>query len=1184
MNHLIKHLENDREFEKLTLEINERKYSQSLVSGLEGAAKDFFLAGVHEHTGFKNILVVTPDTESAERSYRNLLSFLPEERLCLLQPRDMILAEELIAQSREIREQRFRTLEKLYGGKKVVLVAPVSALMQKMMPARDWNKLVINLRTGQTYHRDDLIKNVVAVGYERSSLIENRGQLSVRGALVDIFPVGRAHPLRIEFFDDQVESIRVFDHESQRSLTSLESVDILPAAEVVMDRDVHDRGLKKIKETLVETKGKLEKRNLHDTARKLENKVNKHLQSLHHRVLNEGLFGYFSYFYGRGSSWLDYLEDNSLVVMDDAPRVKENSEFYSKSWKEFQTNLLLQGEALIGEADLYWELDELIPPAGFSCVYFNLFPSREQEARMETSYRFTSRETTSYYGQWDLLAEEIKDFIEKNYRVLLLVSNAERAHLLEEELRERGVEVVVDAGEEGASAAFTGIPPVVIKGELTQGFELPGAGMVIITEKDILPPRKVKKTIRKQKSDDGMKIKHFSDLKEGDFVVHQQHGIGEYLGIKTLEVNGNKKDYLDVRYAGGDKLYIPVEQIDLIQKYIGVEGKRPRIHRLGSGEWQRTRRKVEKSVEELAQELLSLYQARKNMPGYAFSSDHPWQSEFEAMFPYEETPDQLKAIEDVKRDLEKSYPMDRLICGDVGYGKTEVAMRAAFKVVMEGKQVALLVPTTILAHQHYRNFQERFASFPVNIGLLSRFLSRKEQNQAIKGLKKGTVDIVIGTHRLLSQDVGFSDLGLLVIDEEHRFGVRHKEKLKQMRLDVDVLTMTATPIPRTLHMSLAGTRDLSIIETPPENRYPVQTYVAEYSDQLIKDAVSREISRGGQVYFVYNRVKDIEKWGQKVKELAPEARVAVAHGQMAEASLERLMTGFLDQEYDVLVSTTIIEAGLDISNVNTIVIVNADRFGLAQLYQLRGRVGRTDRYAYAYLTYMPEKILREDAEKRLQAIKEFAELGSGFKIALRDLEIRGAGNILGAQQHGFIVSVGFDLYCKMLEEAVQKVKGEEEKETREVDPHLDLSVSAFIPSNYIHEQGQKINIYQRVRETEEVAEVQELEKELRDRFGPLPEEVENLMKLARVRVLARNLRVNSIQQGNGKIDILFRQDHFLKGGELQQLGAGFAGKIKCSSGSSLNIKIKIQEAREVISEVETVLLFLYELAGKRSST
>ncbi len=656
--------------------------------------------------------------------------------------------------------------------------------------------------------------------------------------------------------------------------------------------------------------------------------------------------------------------------------------------------------------------------------------------------------------------------------------------------------------------------------------------------------------------------------------MHEQHGIGQYQGLHTLEVGGIKRDYLHLKYRGTDKLYLPIDQVGLIQKYSGGDGPAPRLHSLGGAEWQRLKTKVNRSVEELAGELLALYAARQAVQGFAFSQDHPWQQEFESNFPFEETPDQIKAIADVKADLEASFPMDRLICGDVGYGKTEVAMRAAFKVIMEGKQVAVLVPTTVLAQQHFRTFRERFEGFPVNIAQLSRFVSPAEQKKTIEDVARGKIDLVIGTHRLLSRDVHFHDLGLLVVDEEQRFGVKQKEKMKQMRLEVDTLAMTATPIPRTLHLSLAGARDLSIIDTPPEDRYPVQTYVVEYSENLVREAVQRELNRKGQVFIVYNRVNRINSFAEKIEKLFPGVEIAVGHGQMPERRLEQVMIGFQEKQYQVLISSTIIESGLDIPNVNTLIVCEADRFGLAQLYQIRGRVGRSNRLAYAYLTYRKDKIISETARKRLRAIREFTELGSGFKIALRDLEIRGAGNILGAEQHGFIAQVGFDLYVKLLDQAVAELKNEKREEKPVVK--IELEANAFIPSSYINAQDQKIDLYQRIYRSSTAGELQDLEAEMTDRYATPPQPVRTLLKIAGLRVAAASLKISQIRQVHGSLVVQFSASSPVDADLISQIDFLPEGcQLKISSAEPLIMKIR--SLSDDLPELDQVHAFLEEI-------
>ena len=700
----------------------------------------------------------------------------------------------------------------------------------------------------------------------------------------------------------------------------------------------------------------------------------------------------------------------------------------------------------------------------------------------------------------------------------------------------------------------------IIPGRLENGFVMPALKLAVLVDKEILPGYRKKRRWAAPKSKNA--LRDFQELKMGDLVVHEQHGIGRYMGIRTMDVDGVTRDYLYIKYAKEDKLYLPVEQIDILQRYVGGEGHPPKVSSLGGQKWARVKSRVRASVQELARDLLSLYAAREAVKGYAFLPDQPWQQEFEERFPYEETPDQLRAIEEVKADMEKERPMDRLLCGDVGYGKTEVALRAAFKAVIDGKQVAFLVPTTILAQQHYENFLERFKGFPMKVELLSRFRSPREQKRVIGELKAGVADIVIGTHRLLSRDIGFKDLGLLIIDEEHRFGVRHKEKLKMLRQEVDVLSMTATPIPRTMHMAISGARDLSVIDTPPENRYPVQTYVVEYSQNLIKEALQRELNRGGQVYFIYNRIQTIEKWAAKLQEMVPGARIVAAHGQMPEQKLAEVMHKFLVGEYDILVSTTIVEAGLDIPNVNTMVVYDADYFGLAQLYQLRGRVGRSNRLAYCYLTYRKDKVMSGDAVKRLQAIKEFTELGSGFKIALRDLEIRGAGNILGPEQHGSMIAVGYELYCRLLQQAIETMKGKNIPVQQKAEPRIDLKISAYLPSSYVVNQQQKIELYRRIAALEKKEDLQDMAAELKDRYGHLQPPVENLLLVMRLRQLAREKEVEAIEQQKGVTVIKFLKEKHFQSEQLWQVVNKNRRYLSLLSGKGVTLKVRASQEGE----------------------
>ncbi|MFL6517302.1 MAG: transcription-repair coupling factor, partial [Bacillus sp. (in: firmicutes)] len=769
------------------------------------------------------------------------------------------------------------------------------------------------------------------------------------------------------------------------------------------------------------------------------------------------------------------------------------------------------------------------------------------------------KQMQNFHGQMHLLKAEVDRWKKSNYSILFLGPDEERVKKLERVLEDYEISSSVTTGDQQLLPGRVQI----MQGNLQTGFELSIQKIAVITEEELFNKR-VKKSTNRQKLSNAERIKSYSELKIGDYVVHVNHGIGKYLGIETLVINGIHKDYLHIRYQGTDKLYVPVEQIDLVMKYVGSEGKEPKIYKLGGTDWKKVKKKVQSSVEDIADDLIKLYAEREAAVGYAYSPDGDMQREFETSFAYQETDDQLRSIHEIKKDMERPRPMDRLLCGDVGYGKTEVAIRAAFKAIADGKQVALLVPTTILAQQHHETLRERFQDFPINIGLLSRFRSKKQQTETIKGLKAGTIDIVVGTHRLLSKEIVYRDLGLLIIDEEQRFGVTHKEKIKKLKTNVDVLTLTATPIPRTLHMSMLGVRDLSVIETPPENRFPVQTYVMEYNGSLVREAIEREMARDGQVYFLYNKVEDIERKAEEITMLVPDARVACAHGQMTENELEAVMIGFLAGEFDVLVSTTIIETGVDIPNVNTLIVFDADRMGLSQLYQLRGRVGRSNRVAYAYFTYRKDKVLTEVAEKRLQAIKEFTELGSGFKIAMRDLSIRGAGNLLGAQQHGFIDSVGFDLYSQMLKEAIEErklnigVPGAVVKKAVEID----LEIDAYIPDTYIKDGHQKIEMYKRFRGAETLEDIEELEAEMLDRFGEYPDEVSCLFQIAEMKVYSLLNGVEQIKQAKQEVTILVNEQvtNTIDGTKIFKIGSEFGRNVSLGmEGQRLKIVIKVKE-------------------------
>lgn len=1166
--------------------------SVRLVTGMEGSQRSFFIAALYASSPSAS-LVLTADMSRAEKIYEEISGFLPAGETFLFPARDFFYAGEILTTSKEIPQQRIKVLERLALGKKILVVAPVAALLGKLLPAKIWKASFIKLQPDIRIEREAFLQKLVEMGYERCDLVETEGSFGVRGDIVDIFPYHTPWPVRISFFDEEVESLRYFDPESQRSLELISGLTVFPAQEVILTSEAINRGKAALLKEFGEIAAQLQGKGQEEAADRLRARVEERFVKLENEGQCEGLEQYISYFYPETAGLLDYFPEEGTLFWDEPDSTLAAAESLQKEIHEYRAGLLLQGEILPGQVEVSLDIKEIFENAALNILALTTFSRRLPLVRVTGTVNIPARPVPSFMGRLELFKEEVRGWWDEGYEIFIMCEGEERAKEIERLLKDHDFPVCF-AGKRGEDllklattemeAALEQNPEqkqkekkkrlsvvlprerarlqrrvdkrlMIIKGNLERGFLFPSLNLVVLVDKEIIPGRRKQKTWTRTRGKGA--LRDFQELKTGDLVVHEQHGIGRYMGMRTLDVDGVTRDYLYIKYAGEDRLYLPVEQMDLLQRYTGGEGSAPRIHSLGGQEWARVKNRVKASVQELARELLSLYAAREATKGFAFSPDHVWQKDFEDRFPYEETPDQLRAIEEVKRDMEKPIPMDRLLCGDVGYGKTEVALRAAFKAVMDGKQVAFLVPTTILAQQHYENFMERFKGFPVKIDLLSRFRSPKEQREVIKALKAGVVDIVIGTHRLISKDISFHDLGLLIIDEEHRFGVRQKEKLKMMRQDVDVLSMTATPIPRTMHMALSGARDLSVIDTPPENRYPVQTYVVEYSHNMIKEAIQRELNRGGQVYFIYNRIQTIEKWAQKLQELLPEARIAVGHGQMPEHKLEKIMHEFMQGKYDILLCTTIVEAGLDIPNVNTMVVYDADFFGLAQLYQLRGRVGRSNRLAYCYLTYRKDKVMTEDAVKRLQAIKEFTQLGSGFKIALRDMEIRGAGNILGPEQHGFMMAVGYELYCSLLEQAIETMKGKSEPVTvKEAAPRIDLQVNAFLPSSYVPNQQQKIELYRRIATLESKEELKDMISELRDRYGRLQPPVENLILVMRLKQLAREKGIDSIEQQKEQTLVRFRADKNIETKQLWGLVSRYRRNISLHAGKQISLRLK----------------------------
>ncbi|KXS45676.1 MAG: transcription-repair coupling factor (superfamily II helicase) [Candidatus Frackibacter sp. T328-2] len=1018
-------------------------------------------------------------------------------------------------------------------------------------------------------------KQLIEQGYERVDMVENKGDFSIRGGIIDIYPLTKDNPVRIELFGDEIESIREFDLATQRSIKDLSNVSLPPATEILLSSMTLDEGIKSIRELLTATKEEILGKENENEASELEKRIEGDIEKLREGIIFPGIEQYLPSIYREMSTLIDYFQEGDLIF--DAPnRIRAKAFNIIDDLNELKLSLLKQGSILKNYEENFVPFEELLSDIyNYSKLYLST-ASKIKGLKVDKELELNIEKPQVFHGQVSQFIDRVKELKDDRFKVLITLSTKSKCKRLVDALKEEGLPAFY------VTKVSDQIKPgniVVTTDTLQEGIILPAIKFILFAENNIFKQTKRKRKRKVKAYDQGVKISSFEELNVNDYVVHENHGIGKYLGVKTLEVQGHSQDYLLINYADEDKLYVPTEQVDLIQKYVGTKGEKPKLYSLGSNDWSRVKKRVQESVQEMAEGLLELYAEREVANGYAFSEDTVWQKEFEADFPYEETADQLKAIQEVKEDMESPQPMDRLLCGDVGYGKTEVAIRAAFKAVMDGKQVAMLVPTTILAQQHLNTFVERFEDYPVNVDMLSRFRTPKEQKEVVKNLKRGLVDVIIGTHRILSSDIEFKDLGLLIVDEEQRFGVKHKEKLKDIKRSVDVLTLTATPIPRTLHMSLVGVRDMSLIETPPENRYPIRTYVRGYSPNLVRESIQRELNRGGQVYFVHNRVADIDKVASRIKKLVPEVKLAVAHGQMSESQLEKIMLAFLEGEYDLLVCTTIIETGLDISNVNTIIINNADKMGLSQLYQLRGRVGRTNRVAYAYLLYKSDQILSEVAEKRLQAIKEFTNLGSGFKIAMRDLEIRGAGNILGPDQHGHIEAIGFSLYCKLLEQAIKQLKGKSEEESVEVN--IDLDIDAYIAEDYIPDSKQKIEIYKKISGIMELEDVADIKDELVDRFGAIPQPVLNLIKIGKIKVLALDLDVGSIKSEGEAIVVKFNSADYLLGEQVIELSRKYEGQIRFRATKEPILKLKV--VKDETKNLDTLIDILNFLNNTQNS-
>ena len=1037
-------------------------------------------------------------------------------------------------------KERLKVIKRLLEKEPLTVVTTLDGGMDYCLPFERYQENRIHVAEEEILDLEEFKKNLVAIGYENTGQVQKEGEFSVRGGIIDVFPLTEECPYRIELWGDEVDGIRRIDVESQRSVETVSEIEIYPATEIFLEEERILEGMHRMEEEMQTCVRRFEEEGKKEEASRLRQSVANFRETyeVYHGLVN--LESYVSYFTKNVSSFFDYFkEEDVCVYLDEPARCIEKGEAVEYEFRESMVSRLEKGYILPGQMEVLFSLPVLLKKLSeLPLLLMTALDMKVKEFNVRHKYNFQIQAAPSYNNNFSLLAKDILRLKKNGYRVLVLSASGTRAERLCQDLQD--YEIPAFYSRDLSHELLPG-EVMISKGTLRKGFEYPNLRFVVMTEGDIFGGVK-KKRKKRVKRYEGAAIHSFNDLKIGDYVVHENHGLGIYEGIEKIEVDHITKDYLKVAYAGGSNLYIPATSLEVLQKYAGSDAaKVPKLNKLNSPEWKKTKTRVKGAVKEIAQELVDLYAKRQAKQGHAFEKDTVWQREFEEVFPYEETEDQLHAIEDTKKDMESIKAMDRLICGDVGYGKTEIAIRAAFKAVMDGKQVAVLVPTTILAGQHYNTFVQRMRDYSVEVGMLSRLRTPKENRETVEKLRKGAIDIVIGTHRLLAKDVVYKDLGLLIVDEEQRFGVTHKEKLKQLKNDIDVLTLTATPIPRTLHMSLVGIRDMSVLEEPPVDRMPIQTFVMEKNDEIVREAILRE--RGGQVYYVYNRVANMDIIAGEVQKLVPEAVVAYAHGQMNERELERTMFAFVNGEIDVLVSTTIVETGLDIPNVNTIIIDEADKLGLSQLYQLRGRVGRSNRTAYAFLMYKRDKMLKEVAEKRLAAIKEFTELGSGFKISMRDLEIRGAGNLLGARQHGHMEAVGYDLYCKMLNEAVKRLKGEK-VENDEFETNIDLKMDAFIPADYIPNEFQKLDVYKRIAEIETEPERDDMVDELIDRFGEPPQSVCNLLEIALLKAKAHDAYITAIVERANQIRITMFPQAKVATDKIPDLLAAYQGKLR----------------------------------------
>ncbi|HEV6108782.1 TPA: transcription-repair coupling factor [Streptococcus pneumoniae] len=1101
---------------------------RQLILGLSTSTKALAIASSLEKED--RIVLLTSTYGEAEGLVSDLISILGEELVYPFLVDDAPMVEFLMSSQEKIisRVEALRFLTD--SSKKGILVCNIAASRLILPSPNAFKDSIVKISVGEEYDQHAFIHQLKENGYRKVTQVQTQGEFSLQGDILDIFEISQLEPCRIEFFGDEIDGIRSFEVETQLSKENKTELTIFPASDMLLREKDYQRGQSALEKQISKTLSPILKSYLEEI-----------LSSFHQKQSHADSRKFLSLCYDKTWTVFDYIEKDTPIFFDDYQKLMNQYEVFERDLAQYFTEELQNSKAF---SDMQYFSDiEQIYKKQSPVTFFSNLQKGLGNLKFDKIYQFNQYPMQEFFNQFSFLKEEIERYKKMDYTIILQSSNSMGSKTLEDMLEE--YQIKLDSRDKTNICKES---VNLIEGNLRHGFHFVDEKILLITEHEIFQ-KKLKRRFRRQHVSNAERLKDYNELEKGDYVVHHIHGIGQYLGIETIEIKGIHRDYVSVQYQNGDQISIPVEQIHLLSKYISSDGKAPKLNKLNDGHFKKAKQKVKNQVEDIADDLIKLYSERSQLKGFAFSADDDDQDAFDDAFPYVETDDQLRSIEEIKRDMQASQPMDRLLVGDVGFGKTEVAMRAAFKAVNDHKQVVILVPTTVLAQQHYTNFKERFQNFAVNVDVLSRFRSKKEQTATLEKLKNGQVDILIGTHRVLSKDVVFADLGLMIIDEEQRFGVKHKETLKELKKQVDVLTLTATPIPRTLHMSMLGIRDLSVIETPPTNRYPVQTYVLEKNDSVIRDAVLREMERGGQVYYLYNKVDTIVQKVSELQELIPEASIGYVHGRMSEVQLENTLLDFIEGQYDILVTTTIIETGVDIPNANTLFIENADHMGLSTLYQLRGRVGRSNRIAYAYLMYRPEKSISEVSEKRLEAIKGFTELGSGFKIAMRDLSIRGAGNLLGKSQSGFIDSVGFELYSQLLEEAIAKRNGNANANTRtKGNAELILQIDAYLPDTYISDQRHKIEIYKKIRQIDNRVNYEELQEELIDRFGEYPDVVAYLLEIGLVKSYLDKVFVQRVERKDNKITIQFEkvtqrlflaQDYF-KALSVTNLKAGIA--------------------------------------------